>query len=184
MPAGQGSPAWAIRRRSLADHPVEPAVSRRSWQRLALGDRVDAPPNLRHSDSAWLWTQGTCRPLLRSGGRGADPAYKRVDPRRNQRHIRKRQSGSRTSRSAIWYRRRHGFITFHDAWISPEALSKTDEGLLEDVMTPHHGDYYGGKVYTGGTQRRAPHSSHRFRFSDPGSVPIDSRHVSLRPRLR
>jgi CRISPR type III-B/RAMP module RAMP protein Cmr6 len=44
-----------------------------------------------------------------------------------------------------------GFITFHDAWISSESLSKRDEGLLEDVMTPHHGDYCGGKEYTGGS---------------------------------
>jgi CRISPR-associated protein Cmr6 len=46
-----------------------------------------------------------------------------------------------------------GFITFHDAWIAIESLSKCDEGLLDDIMTPHHGDYYGGKQYSGGPMR-------------------------------
>ena len=32
-----------------------------------------------------------------------------------------------------------GFIVFHDAWMMPESLN---DGLVLDVMTPHHGDYY------------------------------------------
>ena len=32
-----------------------------------------------------------------------------------------------------------GLVTFHDAWITPEALSSA---LCDDVMTPHHGGYY------------------------------------------
>ena len=36
-----------------------------------------------------------------------------------------------------------GHIIFHDAWITPESL-KNGYGLLPDVMTPHHGDYYSG----------------------------------------
>jgi len=39
-----------------------------------------------------------------------------------------------------------GHITFHDAWIEPSSLS---HGLTEDVMTPHHSDYYGGKKENG-----------------------------------
>lgn len=35
-----------------------------------------------------------------------------------------------------------GFVTFHDAWIAPESLKK-DSGLVLDVMTPHHREYYG-----------------------------------------
>lgn len=36
-----------------------------------------------------------------------------------------------------------GHITFHDAWIRPESLKSTSHlGLVEDVMTPHHGHYY------------------------------------------
>jgi CRISPR type III-B/RAMP module RAMP protein Cmr6 len=40
-----------------------------------------------------------------------------------------------------------GHITFHDAWISPESL-RGDEtgGLVLDVMTPHHRDYYSGNT--------------------------------------
>lgn len=34
-----------------------------------------------------------------------------------------------------------GHIVFHDAWITPETLTKS---LQSDVMTPHHGDYYSG----------------------------------------
>jgi CRISPR-associated protein Cmr6 len=34
-----------------------------------------------------------------------------------------------------------GFVIFHDAWITPGSL-KPDSGLVLDVMTPHHGDYY------------------------------------------
>jgi CRISPR-associated protein Cmr6 len=36
-----------------------------------------------------------------------------------------------------------GHITFHDAWIRPESLKSANHlGLVEDVMTPHHGHYY------------------------------------------
>ena len=38
-----------------------------------------------------------------------------------------------------------GFITFHDAWIMPDCSSGKKLGLVDDVMTPHHGDYYSGK---------------------------------------
>lgn len=34
-----------------------------------------------------------------------------------------------------------GYITFEDAWVSPESL-QPNSGLVIDVMTPHHGDYY------------------------------------------
>lgn len=35
-----------------------------------------------------------------------------------------------------------GHIIFHDAWITPESLTTPNQGLILDVMTPHHGDYY------------------------------------------
>ncbi len=35
-----------------------------------------------------------------------------------------------------------GHILFHDAWILPESLIGPTRGLVLDVMTPHHGDYY------------------------------------------
>lgn len=35
-----------------------------------------------------------------------------------------------------------GHIIFHDAWITPESLAAPHQGLILDVMTPHHGDYY------------------------------------------
>jgi CRISPR-associated protein Cmr6 len=36
-----------------------------------------------------------------------------------------------------------GHMVFHDAWIKPESLIDDPKlGLLPDVMTPHHGDYY------------------------------------------
>ncbi len=35
-----------------------------------------------------------------------------------------------------------GHITFHDAWITPESLIAPNQGLVLDVMTPHHGLYY------------------------------------------
>jgi CRISPR-associated protein Cmr6 len=38
-----------------------------------------------------------------------------------------------------------GHITFHDAWILPDSLRGNDSGLVLDVMTPHHGDYYMSK---------------------------------------
>ncbi len=41
-----------------------------------------------------------------------------------------------------------GMIVFHDAWMDPASLTKNDEGMLMDVMTPHHGDYYGEKQYS------------------------------------
>lgn len=39
-----------------------------------------------------------------------------------------------------------GHIVFHDAWITPESLKGDGkQGLVLDVMTPHHGDYYAEK---------------------------------------
>lgn len=35
-----------------------------------------------------------------------------------------------------------GHILFHDAWILPEALGPENQGLVLDVMTPHHAAYY------------------------------------------
>jgi CRISPR-associated protein Cmr6 len=35
-----------------------------------------------------------------------------------------------------------GHITFYDAWITPDSLRNS---LVEDVMTPHHAQYYMGK---------------------------------------
>jgi CRISPR-associated protein Cmr6 len=38
-----------------------------------------------------------------------------------------------------------GHIIFYDAWIDPASLSGcSDSGLVLDVMTPHHRDYYAG----------------------------------------
>jgi hypothetical protein len=51
-----------------------------------------------------------------------------------------------------------GFLSFHDAWVSPASLPNS---LVQDVMTPHHGDYYMGKD----GQRRAPGD-----FDDPNPV--------------
>ena len=35
-----------------------------------------------------------------------------------------------------------GYLRFYDAWIEPGSLKAA---FVDDVMTPHHGDYYGGK---------------------------------------
>ncbi len=45
-----------------------------------------------------------------------------------------------------------GFITFHDAWLTPDSLT-SGEGLVRDVTTPHHEDYYGQKRYSGGERQ-------------------------------
>lgn len=34
-----------------------------------------------------------------------------------------------------------GLFRFHDAWIFPSCLSTAAQGLLDDVMTPHHSKY-------------------------------------------
>ena len=35
-----------------------------------------------------------------------------------------------------------GFVRFYDAWMTPESVT---DAFVDDVMTPHHGDYYSGK---------------------------------------
>lgn len=35
-----------------------------------------------------------------------------------------------------------GHITFHDAWIDSDSLKPPTQGLVLDVMTPHHVEYY------------------------------------------
>ena len=36
-----------------------------------------------------------------------------------------------------------GYLRFYDAWIEPGSFK---DAFVNDVMTPHHGDYYGGKA--------------------------------------
>ena len=36
-----------------------------------------------------------------------------------------------------------GYLRFYDAWIEPDSL---EGAFVNDVMTPHHGDYYGDKA--------------------------------------
>lgn len=44
-----------------------------------------------------------------------------------------------------------GHIHFHEAWITPDSLrADGTSGLVLDVMTPHHGDYYSDKTYQAG----------------------------------
>jgi CRISPR-associated protein Cmr6 len=47
-----------------------------------------------------------------------------------------------------------GHIIFYDARITPESLKGDGRiGLVLDVMTPHHGDYYAGKTYQNGAKQ-------------------------------
>jgi CRISPR-associated protein Cmr6 len=52
-----------------------------------------------------------------------------------------------------------GFITFHDAWITPSSLVRKNEGIVVDVMTVHHGPYYMASDQTAPTD-----------FDDPNPV--------------
>jgi CRISPR-associated protein Cmr6 len=38
-----------------------------------------------------------------------------------------------------------GYVVFHDSWIDPESIGPENSGLVRDVMTPHHADYYAKK---------------------------------------
>lgn len=49
-----------------------------------------------------------------------------------------------------------GHIVFHDAWVEPESLADERQGIVRDVMTPHHADYYMAKPPD---QDRAPTDS-------------------------
>lgn len=47
-----------------------------------------------------------------------------------------------------------GHIIFHDAWIDPASLTgQPNSGIVLDVMTPHHSDYYSGKTYEAGEKK-------------------------------
>lgn len=47
-----------------------------------------------------------------------------------------------------------GHIHFHDAWITPDSLrADGTSGLVLDVMTPHHSDYYSDKTYEAGAKK-------------------------------
>lgn len=65
-----------------------------------------------------------------------------------------------------------GFIVFHDAWIDPRSLARADEGLLLDVMTPHHRDYYGAKRYNCKGQPLHDQLIPPTDFDDPFPVPF------------
>jgi len=53
-----------------------------------------------------------------------------------------------------------GHLIFHDAWILPESLGGETRGLVLDVMTPHHADYYMAQ----------PESAAPTDFDDPNPV--------------
>ena len=62
-----------------------------------------------------------------------------------------------------------GHITFYDAWITPDSLrADGTSGLVLDVMTPHHSDYYSGNT------RRQPDGHEELipptDFDDPNPV--------------
>ncbi len=64
-----------------------------------------------------------------------------------------------------------GHIIFHDAWITPDSLQAGDKsGLVLDVMTPHHTDYYSDNKYEGGDQQGSliPPTD----FDDPTPIPF------------
>ena len=47
-----------------------------------------------------------------------------------------------------------GHITFHDAWIIPDSIrADGTSGLVLDVMTPHHSDYYSDKTDEAGAKK-------------------------------
>ncbi|MCX7719155.1 MAG: type III-B CRISPR module RAMP protein Cmr6 [Candidatus Sumerlaeaceae bacterium] len=56
-----------------------------------------------------------------------------------------------------------GEVIFHDAWILPESLKTEGTGLVRDVMTPHHGNYYMG-------QHLGQHPAAPTDFDDPNPV--------------
>lgn len=49
-----------------------------------------------------------------------------------------------------------GHIVFHDAWITPDSLVAPNQGLVLDVMTPHHSGYYTMKEETAPTDFDSP----------------------------
>lgn len=57
-----------------------------------------------------------------------------------------------------------GHIGFEDAWIDPDSLTPPNSGLLPDVLTPHHPDYY-----TGSDPERKP-----TEFDSPNPVSFTS----------
>ncbi len=66
-----------------------------------------------------------------------------------------------------------GFIQFEDAWMLPRCLRSEKAGVMIDVMTPHHGDYY---MENAGA---APSD-----FDDPNPVSFLSVHGAFRIALR
>lgn len=49
-----------------------------------------------------------------------------------------------------------GHIIFQDAWIRPDSLIAPNQGLVLDVMTPHHSEYYMAKDETAPTDFDSP----------------------------
>lgn len=49
-----------------------------------------------------------------------------------------------------------GHIIFHEAWMTPESLTAPNQGLILDVMTPHHSEYYMAKDETAPTDYDSP----------------------------
>lgn len=68
------------------------------------------------------------------------------------RHLRNDDVTDETGRTGCYHRtifgttEDAGHMTFHDAWLDPGCLTGNGKsGLVLDIMTPHHGDYYSGK---------------------------------------
>jgi CRISPR-associated protein Cmr6 len=62
--------------------------------------------------------------------------------------VRSQEDGQEKKRPGIYHQilfgttEDSGHIIFHDAWMTPESLTAPNQGLVLDVMTPHHGGYY------------------------------------------
>jgi CRISPR-associated protein Cmr6 len=77
-----------------------------------------------------------------------DRVWGRKDPEFRRRVVESETNGVKKNRAGAHYlelfgaTEEAGHIWFHDAWILPESLQTGTSGLLLDVITPHHGDYY------------------------------------------
>lgn len=147
--------AFIRRFQSLPSHSSTFLLSTPPTQRIAVGLGIESPLGvglrLHHLYGTPLIPGSALKGLAASYCRQA--LANDTDQVELNRVVTEEVNGTTRRRTGLTYgalfgdQNSAGFIDFLDAWIHPDSLTQPGEGLLRDVITPHHQDYYGGKTY-------------------------------------
>ncbi|GHS91100.1 hypothetical protein FACS1894139_06450 [Planctomycetales bacterium] len=90
--------------------------------------------------------KGLCAHYYADGLVAKMPKPTATDPEKLKKEIQKQYDAAKKDpfyAAVFGDQKSAGMVQFHDAWICPDSVA---DCLVDDVMTPHHSDYYAGKA--------------------------------------